>query len=152
MLSVVGWGAGVVPGVWRGRFLPSSQPSVSLAEWLVGYLDDEGGHRVGVQTGVWYLDVVLVGVVDDLTALVPVDVGGRPGAVLHPALQPHRGALVYVEIFRADYQGSGFWNNKEQHFNENSDIHICGNSDTQTLENNSVWKINFCSNEKIYIL
>ena len=79
---------------------------------VLGYLDDEGGDRVGVQTGVWYLNVFQVGVVDDLVPFVPVDVGGGARTVLHPALEPHGGPLVYVEIFRPDNHCPGLWNDK----------------------------------------
>ena len=67
----------------------------------------------------------LVGVVDHLPALVPVDVGGGARAILHPTLEAHGRALVYVEIFRPDNHCPGLWNQKKLYFNENSAIHIC---------------------------
>ena len=75
----------------------------------MSHLDDEGGHRAGVGgAGVGDLDVLEAGVVDHLAPLVPVDVGRGTRAVLHPALEPHWGPLVYVEIFRPDNHCPGF--------------------------------------------
>ena len=93
VLNVVGWGTGVVPRVCWSRLL-----------------DHQTGDRVGVETGVGDLDVVLVVVVDDLGPLVPVDVGGGPGALHYPALESDRRSFLDVEILVPDYQGPGLWN------------------------------------------
>ena len=90
MLPVVGRGASVVARVCRR-----------------GLLDEEAGDWVGVEAGVRDLDVFPVRVVDHFPPLIPVDVGGRPRAVHHLALQPHWRAFLDVEVLVPQDQRSG---------------------------------------------
>ena len=74
------------------------------------YLDDKRGHRTGLQVWVGDLNMLLVWVVDHLLPLVPVDVGGGPGALHYPALESDRRSFLDVQILVPDYQGPGLWN------------------------------------------